>query len=388
MIKIRLRRNLLYLLALYSSYFIRKIVSIIIDNVYQLNAPFIYLYMMTLGETMGGLAVYFYQNYNWNKKKEVKYFGLKLIYNKIKATNTDWIGKKILLILFAGFFDFTEFIIVVFFVPKLARTSPSIKTRLGCLATITSSLICVYALRFPIGRHQICSLIFMGLSFLATLILEIILKSDEQDLGRFISAHAIIMVYLMLISFNDCTERYLANYNFLNPFFILAGEGIFEFVISIFYSINKDPFKGIIDEYNENSTGKFALLIIILFIYLILSAVVNAYKVYCNVIYTPMARSLTEYFLNPLTNIYYYINENDFHNNYIYFIISEIVCIIMDFSFYVFNEYVILSCCDLDYDTRDEIHDRGSRPEQYSLENYEDEEENIHDDKQDKNEAT
>ena len=50
---------MIYLLALYGSYFVRKIVSIIIDNVYELNAPFMFLYMMTLGEAFGGLTIFY-----------------------------------------------------------------------------------------------------------------------------------------------------------------------------------------------------------------------------------------------------------------------------------------------------------------------------------------
>ena len=72
-----------------------------------------------------------------------------------------------------------------------------------------------------------------------------------------------------------------------------------------------------------------------------------------------MARSLTEYFLNPVVNIYYFLVEKDFNNNYIYFFISEIICIIMDVSFYVFNEYLILSCFGLEHDTREAIHSRS-----------------------------
>ena len=111
---------MIYLLALYGSYFIRKIVSIIIDNIFELNAPFMFLYMMTLGETFGGLAIYYYQLSNWKQKKEVKYFDLKIIHNqKFYAKTPDTNSKKILLIFFSGSFDFLEFILIVFMCQKL-----------------------------------------------------------------------------------------------------------------------------------------------------------------------------------------------------------------------------------------------------------------------------
>ena len=385
MIKLRLRRNMIYLLALYGSYFIRKIVSIIIDNIFELNAPFMFLYMMTLGETFGGLAIYYYQLSNWKQKKEVKYFDLKIIHNqKFYAKTPDTNSKKILLIFFAGSFDFLEFILIVFYVPKIAYISPTIKTRLGCLATITSALICTFALKFKIGRHHKLSLIFLGICFLITLILELIFKPDNEPMGRFIFAHFIVIIYLISISFNDCIEKYLAHYNFLNPFVIIMTEGIFEFIMSIFYSIGNDPFKGMADQYEKNSPGKFVLLIFLLIIYLFLSSIVNAYKVYCNVIYTPMARSLTEYFLNPLINIYYFLKEDDFHANYLYFFICEFINIIMDFSFYIFNEYIILKCCGLEYDTGEEIIQRAKELDMDNIkpikDNEDDDLDNINDD--------
>ena len=359
MIKIRLKRNMLYLLALYLSYFIRKIISFIIDEMYQINAPYLFLFMMTLGEVIGGLTVYIYHLSNFRNKTQVKYFGIKLIYNRSKRAVTDSKLKKILLIIFAGSFDFFEFIIIVFYIPKIADVSPTISERLGCLTTIASSLICVYALGFKIGTHHKFSLIVMAICFFMTLILEFSLKPDEQPLDRFIFAHFLVIIFLISISFNDCIERYLANYNYLNPFLILMSEGIFEFVLAIFYSIGQDPFRGIINEYEESSGGNFALLIFLLIIYFVLCGVINSYKVYCNIIYTPMARSLTEYFLNPFINIYYLLQKNDFHQNYFYFIVCEIICILMDLSFYVYNEYLILFCFSLEHDTGDEIHQRA-----------------------------
>ena len=368
MFKIRLKRNLLYLLALYLSYFIRKIVSFIIDQIYQISAPYLFLFMMTLGEFIGGLAVYIYHLSNFRNKTPVKYFGVKLIYNEVNLKVADGILKQLVLIIFAGSFDFFEFIILVFHIPKIADISPTISARLGCLTTIASSLICVYALRFKNCRHHKFSLIVMAICFFITLILEFLFKPDSQPLDRFILAHFLVFIFLISISFNDCIERYLADYNYLNPFRILMLEGLYEFILSIFYSINKDPFGGIIEKYKDLSGGSFALLIFLLIIYFSLCIIINVYKVYCNVIYTPMARSLTEYFLNPIINIYYLVQKDDFHQNYYYFVVCEIICIFMDFSFYVYNEYLILFCCGLEHNTGEEIHIRGISREMTSME--------------------
>ena len=119
MIKIKLRRNLLYLLTLHSTVYIRKIVSRIIDIIFKLNAPYILLYMMVLGEISGGLGIYIYHNAHWKKKKEVKYFGIGLIQTRKNKSKTEGNFKKIILIFFASYFDITEFIVDVFYCSKI-----------------------------------------------------------------------------------------------------------------------------------------------------------------------------------------------------------------------------------------------------------------------------
>ena len=65
-----------------------------------------------------------------------------------------WI-KIIILIFFASFFDFYESIILNYIIQGLAEISPTIDQRLCFIITISSSLICIYALRLKIGRHQV-----------------------------------------------------------------------------------------------------------------------------------------------------------------------------------------------------------------------------------------
>lgn len=377
MIKILLKRNSIHLFALYSSYFIRRIIGIIIDKVFVLDLSYIYLFSMTIGEAVGGLSAFLYNIHNFKKTKEEQSFETKLIYNKIELTTTDGFFKKISLIIFAGSYDILEYILAVFYIPNIAKTSSTIRNRLGCLSTVLSSLLCVYALGFRIGKHHKFALMCLGVCFVATLSLEFIFKPEDQPLDRFIFAHFLIIIFLMSISCNDCIERYLAYYNYINPFQILMLEGIYETLMAIFYSINKDPFRGLIDGYEKNNAGGFVLLIFLLLIYLILCGVVNVYKVYCNVRYNPMKRSLTEYFLNPVLNIYYLLVEDDFHKNYLLFTICEVLCLITDFTFYLYNEFLVLFCCNLAHDTGDEIYIRSITLDEIPLETIEDEEENA-----------
>ena len=368
MIKIRLRRNLLYVLAVYIFSYLRKIIVLLIKNIYGFTVPYVFLYMMNLGQIIGGSTIYIYQIKTWNKKEEVKYFGIELIYNQKHIEPQDKLFKRLLLIFFASYFDIIEFIIADFLVPNISKISPTIDSRLGCISTISSSLICTYALRFKIGKHHKFSLIVLSSCIILTIILELAFMDDNMNIGRFILAHLLVAIYLVNVTFTDCIEIYMADYNYLNPFVIIMIEGIFEISMSSFYSIGKDPFKEMKKQYEKNEPGKFVLLIFFLFLYLLFSAGLNAYKVYCNVIFTPMARSLMDFFLNPFFNIYYFIKENDFQNNYFYFFICEIICLIVDFFSCVYNEYIILFCLGMEYDTKDEITERATKNEMKSTE--------------------
>ena len=81
-----------------------------------------------------------------------------------------------------------------------------------------------------------------------------------------------------------------------------------------------------------------------------------------------MARSLTDYLLNPFFNIYFFIHGDDFQNNYLYFFLIELICILADFFCFVYNEFIIVSWCGLEYDTKDGIIKRAIKSEiNYSI---------------------
>ena len=356
MIRIRLRKNLLYLLVYYINWYIRKIIIIVIKQLFNFSSTYIFLYLMTLGEIIGGFSIFMYQNNSWKEKKKTKYFELELIYIEEEIEVADGRFKRIILIFLASFFDFMEFTMCNLYVPLMdSRISPTIDFRLGCLTTIVSSLIYTNALRFKTGKHHKISLIFMSLGVLLSLIIEIIFQPDNISFDRFIFVRFLVCFYLTCISFTDCTEKYLVEFNFMNPFQILMIEGIFESFLDIIFSIGKDPFKDIIKLYEEKTIGEFFLFIGLLFLYLFVSTIVNTYKIYCNVIYSSMARSLIDYLMGPFFNIYFFIWKNDFQNDYVYFFTSEIINIIIVFFSCVYNEYIILFCCDIAHDTKDEI---------------------------------
>ena len=92
-----------------------------------------------------------------------------------------------------------------------------------------------------------------------------------------------------MFKYNNCIEKYLVDTNYINPFKVLSFEGLFGIIFSILASLgNDDLFKEIIDKYKEKDLGEFILLIFLLFLSFILSMILNAYKVYANIIFSPM----------------------------------------------------------------------------------------------------
>ena len=364
MIKIRLERKLLYVFAFFMFSYIRDIISLLIFIFFKLKQSYIYPFLMTLGQILGGAIIYFYQKRTLKQEKKVEYFQIEFIVNEIELKQKDKNYKIILLLFFASFFDFIEFIILIFYFSKYEDVPSTKDSRLGCFSIISSSLICTYALRFKLGKHHKFSMIMLGICLILTISLELIYNLPNISIVKFIFAYFLIIFFHTNISFTDCIERYLADENYKNPFIIIMIEGIFEFFFSSLYcigNIGNKPFKEIKYQYEQNDTGKFILLIFFFFLYLLLSAGLNVYKIYVNVTFSPMARSFMEFLLNPFFNIYYFIIEKDFNQNYLYFFIDEIICFIIDFFACVYNEYIILNCFGLEYDTKYEIDKRAKK---------------------------
>ena len=174
----------------------------------------------------------------------------------------------------------------------------------------------------------------------------------------------LVLAYLFFVPFTDIIEKYLMEFNFLNPFLTIAAEAIFGLIFVSIYSSSEDPFKHLKRLYKECDAGKFTLLIFLLFLYFAFSAWVNTYKIITNGLYSPMAKTLAVYILNPFLYIYYFIIENDFvsggKRNWFYFITNLIIAVIISFFGCVFNEFLVLECCGLEYETHFSISKRAA----------------------------
>jgi len=363
-IKFSFRKNLIYLFLLFIFLILRRILGIIISAIYGLDNSLIFCLLMFLGEFIGGLIIYYKQvsfldENKKEKEKEESLFVPQITKIKVEMKRADNLPKIILLIFFASFFDFIEFIILNNFIPKIARLSATSTLRLCSVTTITSSVLCFLTLRYKLGRHQIVSLVIYGIFLSIIIIMEFHFKPKDIHLGNYVISYLLVFCHFIFTSFTDIIEKYLAEYDFLNPLLILMSEGIFGFIMTVFYSIFNSPFKELQVIYNEVEGWKFFILIILLIFYSVFSLGLNVYKILSNVFYSPMTKSLATYFLNSIYIIYYFIDKKDFvtegEQNYFYFIMNLIISILIDFVASIYIEILILKFCGLDKDTHERI---------------------------------
>ena len=365
MIKISIRKNLIYLLLLFISYTLRRIVIILLDKIFGLDNSVIFSFLMIFGEILGGIIIYLYQRtFSQNSKKAKSKYMIELIQNNRRMRQADQTWKIVFLLFLASFFDLVEYLIVTNFIPKIAELSTTSILRLCCIMTITSSIICILTLIFKINRLQIIILIILGICSAIIITLDFIYKPKDIFYDKYIISYLLVFCHFIFLSFTDVIEKYLADYDYLGPFQMIISEGIFSFIMISIYSINENPFKEVIDIYNKTDTGKFVLLIFFLILYIIFSAGVNIYRIYCNILYSPMTKSLASYFFISPFIIFYFIDGNDFiyegERNYLYFFLNLIISILIDFLGLIYNEFFILNFCNLYKETHAEISRRAT----------------------------
>ena len=382
MIKISIRKNHIYLVILFFSYFFRRILLIILQKIFGFKKSLIFCFFMCLGQIFGGITIYIYQ-YTFLRikgKSSNKNSAIKLIENEREMNRVDGTYKILFLIFLASSFDFVEFFITSDFIPEIASLSSTADLRLGFIMTITTSLLCTFALRYKIGKHQLLSLIVLTCLSLIIIILEFIYKPKEIELGKYFISYILLFLHFIFRSFNNVIEKYLGEYNFMSPFVIIFDEGLSTFILTSIYSIFRNPFKEISDKYNELEIGKSIVFIVLIVLYFISCAFVNVYKTYCNILYSPMTKSLASYFLNSAFIIYYYAAGNDFFSNgkknFFYFFINLIFSIIIDFFGLIYNEFFVLNFWNLEAETHQQIACRAMTKEMITIENVEEDNDN------------
>ena len=370
MIKLSTRGNLQYPILLFISSFIRDAETDILSKYLSFNINLIYVPLMSLGEIIFGLIIYLYQSKylkhknKFDNKKTYKYMSqIELIIKDRVIETKDSTYKKVILIIIMSYFDYIQFLLSNELIPKFFTSSYSLESRLSGILIILEAFFYRFVLKLPIFKHQVFSLSIIAFCLIIIIILEFIFQDFNifLSLGEFVFLIITILGIQFFNSHLDLIEKYLFEYDYINPFKALMFEGILCLFYSAIYLIYKNPLPELIEYYNNNSN--FFVLILLFVAYIILSGIKNSYRVITNKIFSPMATTLAIYFLNPIYIIICLILKDDFisdgKRNYIYFSINFILAIIISFSACIYNEFIILFFFGLQYETYAQISNRA-----------------------------
>ena len=92
-------------------------------------------------------------------------------------------------------------------------------------------------------------------------------------------------------------------------------EGFFGLIICSIFLSAENYFNDATDVYKECSGGDFTFFIFLLIFYVILCGIKNVFKMVTIKLYSPMAKSLTDYFLNPIYMSIDFAVKKDFLRN-------------------------------------------------------------------------
>lgn len=286
-IKFGFRHNLIYLLMLIIFNFCRQIFSIIIEDLFEESLLFILI--MFLGEFIAGGILTYYQSSFIFKNRNNSYMGIKLINAPSDIRNPDSKTKIYLLLFMASFFDFIGFTISRFYLPKYLEDSKTLEMRLSSILIILSALFFIFLLKLEILKHQIFALLITGMCLIVIIVMEFYfqINKNNKTFIEFLKILGLIFCGHFFNSLLDSSEKYLLEYDFLNPFKTLMIEGFFgTILISIYisiYFIYNEPFKEIKKYYNDDDETskleKIIWLILIFILYLFLNSGRNVYRV-------------------------------------------------------------------------------------------------------------
>ena len=231
MIKIGFRHNLIYLLMLIIFTFCRKIDSIIMNKIFDFDSSLLLTLLMFLGEFSAGLSLYFYEKRFLSRKKSKEqnntFMGVKLIKETSHLSSPDSNLKIYILLFIASYFDFIEFMLSTLYLPKFNEISQTLEMRLSSILIISSSLFFYFLLKFPIFKHQMLSLSIIFICLIIIIIMEFFFQILDQK-RSFLEFITILLLIFLIHFFNsllDSIEKYLLEYDFLNPFLTLMLEG-------------------------------------------------------------------------------------------------------------------------------------------------------------------
>ena len=370
LIKFALRHNLIYPLQLIIWHFLRQIVVDSIAYKFKFENSLAYTPIVFTAEFLGGLTFYLLQELSLkrkNKEKDHYFMSIKLIKNKAKngLAPADNYFKIAFFIIVTGYIDLAQFLYWAINIPKFQNISTTLTNRLIGISTIAVALYYIYILKLTIYKHHKFSLIVIGICLAITFGTEFIFQKNDIFLYKidFFKALILILSKHIFAPIIDLLEKYIFEYDYMNPFLVLMFEGLVGIVLSFLLYLTPNYLQDIKSVFKKYDGWDIFLFIFLIILYIILSALRNAFKMITTKIYSPMIRNLTDNVLTPFYLIFYFCIGSDFQyegdKNYLYFSINLILSIIISICSFIYCEFIVLFCCGLEKNTHDQISKRA-----------------------------
>lgn len=368
MIKLGTRRNLIYPLIFSIFNGIRKIDSIIMKRYINYSGSTFLAFTISFSEFIAGLILCLI-NRKYIKNKEIasNFKRIQLIKAKSEISPLDSKIKIYILIIFSSYLGFSENIFSSYYIPdKFTRISHSLSFRLNSIIICLSGLFSHFILKISIFKHQIFSMIIIFICLIFTIIIEMQEyyknHNKKKGLGYIVEVISLTLINDTFTSGYDIIEKYLLEYNFIYPFKLLMLEGLFGIIFVLLFTIYQDPFEQmkIMKKHHPEHLKYLSILLIIFFL---VSCGRNVYRITTNKLFSPTAKALSDYIFVPILICISFAIDNDFsdgpHKSYFYFISNLVLSLIIVFCGIIYNEFIILFCCNLHYDTHIEVSKRS-----------------------------
>ena len=362
MLKIGTRHNLVYPGMLIIFIGLRRIIEILIESKFNSVGNYLLNTLIFFSKFIAGLITKNFAKFiikpNNGNNERYSIMGIQLTKIDLEISSLDSTPKIIVLIFFASYFDIIGTIIRKNFNMN-DKENKSIEERIKGFQIISSALLCYFTIRTKMYKHNIFSLIIIFICLIIIIIIEIFYNSK----GALLNSKNILLTLFSGFgrAILDTIEKYLFEFNYMNPFKVMMFEGLINtiFIILIIILLDRDVFNEDIEKF-KNLDGKI-YFIILLFLYFISSGLKNIYRVATIKLYSPMTRALAEIFLDPIIIMYTLYRDNEIYDfNFWVFYAANIFClIIMTFCSCIYNDFIVLYCWGLEYNTYGQITKRS-----------------------------
>ena len=134
--------------------------------------------------------------------------------------------KIIFSIFLISLFDFVQFLISDIELTYLGYLSISFCPSLYGISTISATFFYVYALKLPVYKHHQISLSIIDICLIIAIIFEFIfgIMNTFVTAGYIGASVGIIIVSQIYVSCTDSIEKYLVEYDYMDPLFLCMKE--------------------------------------------------------------------------------------------------------------------------------------------------------------------